>query len=122
MTRNNILADKSIDFAIRIVNCYKYLTEEKNEYIFSKQLLRSGTSIGANIHEGIEAQSKSDFISKLSISLKEASETSYWFKVLFRTGAITESMYSSLHKDLDEIIRILIASIKTTKQNISKQQ
>jgi four helix bundle protein len=122
MTRNNILADKSIDFAIRIVNCYKYLTEEKNEYIISKQLLRSGTSIGANIHEGIEAQSKSDFISKLSISLKEASETSYWFKVLFRTGAITESMYSSLHKDLDEIIRILIASIKTTKQNISKQQ
>ena len=122
MTRSNILADKSIDFAIRIVNCYKYLTEEKNEYIISKQLLRSGTSIGANIHEGIEAQSKSDFISKLSISLKEASETSYWFKVLFRTGAITESMYSSLHKDLDEIIRILIASIKTTKQNISKQQ
>ena len=122
MTRNNILADKSIDFAIRIVNCYKYLTEEKNEYIISKQLLRSGTSIGANIHEGIEAQSKSDFISKLSISLKEASETSYWFKVLFRRGAITESMYSSLHKDLDEIIRILIASIKTTKQNISKQQ
>ena len=122
MTRSNILADKSIDFAIRIVNCYKYLTEEKNEYIISKQLLRSGTNIGTNIHEGIEAQSKSDFISKLSISLKEASETSYWFKVLFRTGAITESMYSSLHKDLDEIIRILIASIKTTKQNISKQQ
>ena len=121
MTRNNVLADKSIDFAIRIVNCYQYLMTEKKEYIISKQMFRSGTSIGANIHEGIQAQSKNDFISKLSISLKEASETSYWLKVLKRTEYISEVMYSSLLSDLDEIIRILIATIKTTKKNINEQ-
>ncbi len=121
MTRNNVLADKSIDFAIRIVNCYQYLMTEKKEYIISKQMFRSGTSIGANIHEGIQAQSKNDFISKISISLKEASETSYWLKVLKRTEYINEVMYSSLLSDLDEIIRILIATIKTTKKNINEQ-
>ena len=78
MTRNNILADKSVDFAIRMAKCYNYLMNEKNEFIMSKQMFRCGTSIGANIHEAIQAQSKADFISKLSISLKEASETSFW--------------------------------------------
>ena len=117
MTQDNILMDKSIDFAIRMTNCYKYLMEEKNEYIMSKQLFRSGTSIGANIHEGVQAQSKADFISKLGIALKEASETSFWLKVLHRTSHLDDKMYQSLIIELDSIIRILVASIKTTKKN-----
>ena len=94
MTENNILADKTIDFSIRIIRCYKYLTEEKNEYIISKQLFRSGTSIGANVHEAIQAQSKPDFINKLSISLKEASESSYWITLLQKTEFLDQKLYS----------------------------
>ncbi len=120
MTENNILADKTIDFSIRIIRCYKYLTEEKNEYIISKQLFRSGTSIGANVHEAIQAQSKPDFINKLSISLKEASESSYWITLLQKTEFLDQKLYSSLKNDLDEIIRILISSIKTSKKGIKK--
>ena len=119
MTQDNILMDKSIDFAIRMTNCYKYLMEKKNEYIMSKQLFRSGTSIGANIHEGVQAQSKADFISKLGIALKEASETSFWLKVLHRTSHLDDKMYQSLIIELDSIIRILVASIKTTKKNLA---
>ncbi len=117
MTHNNILADKSIDFAIRMTKCYQYLMDEKKEFIMSKQLFRSGTSIGANIHEAIQAQSKNDFISKLSISLKEASETSFWLVVLHRSDKLDEQLYKSLKNDIDEIIRLLTSSIKTTKQN-----
>ena len=84
MTHDNIVADKSVDFAIRITNCYKYLVREKREDIMSKQLFRSGTSIGANIHEGIQGQSRADFVSKLNIALKEASETSDWLVVLHK--------------------------------------
>ena len=113
----NILAEKSIAFAIRIVNCYKYLMNEQNEHVMSKQLLRCGTSIGANIHEGIQGQSIPDFVSKLSIALKEASETSYWLIVLNRTDYLNDEMYSSLKDDLDEISKILVSSIKTTKKN-----
>ena len=115
MTRNNILADKSVDFAIRMAKCHEYLKNEKQEYIMSKQLFRCGTSIGANIHEAIQAQSKADFISKLSISLKEASEASFWLVVLHKAGTMDENIYISLKSDLDEIIRILISTIKTTK-------
>lgn len=118
MIQDNLLTEKSIEFAIRMTNCYKYLTEEKNEYIMSKQMFRSGTSIGANIHEGIQAQSKADFVSKLSIALKEASETSYWLVVLNRADFLDEKLYLSLKADVDEIIRILVASIKTTKKNM----
>ncbi len=118
MMQDNILVDKSIDFAIRMSNCYKYLLKEKREDIISKQMFRSGTSIGANIHEGIQAQSKADFVSKLSIALKEASETSYWLIVLYKANYLEEKLFESLKKDLDEIIRILIASIKTTKKNM----
>ena len=91
---------------------------KKKEFIMSKQLFRSGTSIGANIHEGIQAQSKPDFISKLGIALKEASETSYWITLLNKAEYLDESMFYSLKKDLDEIIRILISSIKTSKKNL----
>ena len=101
-----------------MANCYKYLMGEKNEFIMSKQLFRSGTSIGANIHEGIQAQSKADFISKFGIALKEASETSYWLVVLNRAKYLDDVSYLSLKSDIDEIIRILVASIKTSKKNM----
>jgi len=116
------LADKSIDFAIRMAKCYQYLMEEKHEYIMSKQVFRSGTSIGANIHEAIQAQSKPDFISKLSISLKEASETSFWLVVLHKSGMLDENIYQSIKNDLDEIIRILISTIKTSKKNQTNEE
>ena len=119
MTQNNILIDKSIDFAIRMANCYKYLMEEKNEYIMSKQMFRSGTSIGANVHEGVQAQSKADFISTLGIALKEASETSFWLVVIHRSHYLDDKLYLSLKTDLDSIIRILVATLKTTKKNMS---
>ncbi|MDY6257499.1 MAG: four helix bundle protein [Bacteroidaceae bacterium] len=119
MTHDNILADKSVDFAIRITNCYKYLMKEKREDIMSKQLFRSGTSIGANIHEGIQGQSRADFVSKLNIALKEASETSYWLVVLHKANILEEKLFNSLKEDIDEIIRLLIASIKTTKKNMA---
>ena len=85
MTQNNVLADKTIAFAIRIVNCYNYLVDTKKEFTMSKQMFRSGTSIGANVHEAIQGQSRADFVSKMSISLKEASETSFWLVLLHKT-------------------------------------
>lgn len=115
MRQNNILADKSTDFGIRIVRCHQFLTREKKEYVLSKQIYRSGTSIGANIHEGIFAQSKPDFISKLSIALKEAGETSYWLKLLYHTDYLEERLFSSLHGDCEELIKILTATIKSSK-------
>ena len=121
MTQNNLLVDKSIAFAIRIVNCYNYLTETKNEYTMSKQVFRSGTSIGANIHEGIQGQSRADFVSKMGISLKEASETSFWLVLLHKTNYLDDKIYCSLKNDVDEIIRILISTIKTTKKNNNEQ-
>lgn len=117
MTENNTLADKSIAFSIRIVKCYNFLVNEKKEYVMSKQIFRSGTSVGANIHEAIQGQSRADFISKMSIALKEASETSYWLILLHRTSFLEDKLYLSLKNDIDEIIRILISTIKTTKKN-----
>ena len=117
MTENNILVDKSIAFAIRIVNCYNYLSEQKKEFTMSKQMFRSGTSIGAIIHEAIQGQSRADLVSKMNIALKEASETSYWLLVLHKTAFLDYRVYQSLKCDVDEIIRILIATIKTTKKN-----
>jgi four helix bundle protein len=89
MTQNNVLADKTITFAIRIVNCYNYLVDTKKEFTMSKQMFRSGTSIGANVHEAIQGQSRADFVSKMSISLKEASETSFWLVLLHKTHFLT---------------------------------
>ena len=113
---SSILADKSLAFAIRIVNCVKFLRFDKSEHVMSKQILRSGTSIGANIYEAAYAQSKADFVSKLSISLKEASETSYWLTLLSKTDYLEEDAYVSMKKDVDEIIRLIIASVKTSKK------
>ena len=113
---NNIIVVKSKAFAIRIINMYKYLTQTKNEHIMSKQLLKSGTSIGANIKEGIRGQSKSDFYSKLNIALKEASETEYWLEILFETDYIDKKMFDSVYADCQEIIKILVSITKTQNQ------
>ena len=112
----SVLAMKSLDFGVRVVHCAQLKKKEKSEFIMSKQMLRSGTSIGANIHEGLYAQSKADFVSKLSISLKEANETSYWLILLKKTDYLTLEVYNSLKSDLDELIRMIISSLKTAKK------
>ena len=110
----NIIENKSFEFAVRIVNLRKFLVREKNEYILSKQLMRSGTSIGANVSE---AQSKADFVSKMSIALKEANETNYWLKLLYRTDYIDEKQFGSMVGYLDEISSILVSICNTSKQD-----
>ncbi len=104
---DNIIQQKSFAFAIRIVNAYKYLKDEKKEFVLSKQMLRSGTSIGANIEESIGGQSKADFISKLSIAYKEARETSYWLKLLKASAYLTPDMADSLISDSNETCKII---------------
>jgi four helix bundle protein len=116
-TKVNVLKDKSYKFALRIVKLYKHLTEEKKEYVLSKQVLRSGTSIGANIAEGNQAQSKPDFIHKLSIAHKESFETEYWLCLLRDGEFITEKQAESLITDCQEVQKILTSSIKTAKAN-----
>ena len=113
----NVIQDKSRNFAIRIINCCKYLVGQKNERIMSKQLLRSGTSIGANTRESRNAQSRLDFLNKLNIALKEADETAYWLELLHESGYIDKEKFTDLHKDCDELIRILTSITKTTKSN-----
>ena len=110
------LRTKSEDFAIRIIRLYQYLTKDKNEYVMSKQIYRSGTSIGANIAESRNAQSSADFISKLSIALKESDETEYWLKNLYSSGILNEKQFLSIHHDNIEITKMLTSAIKTIKQ------
>ena len=112
---SNVIQDKSRAFAIEVINCYKFLVEEQHEYVLSKQLLRSGTSIGANARESKNAQSKSDFLNKLSIALKEADETDYWLDLLHATDYLDDAMYDALADDCNEIIKILTSIIKTLK-------
>lgn len=114
---DGILIVKSKGFAIRIINLYKYLCNDKKEYVLSKQILRSGTSIGANIRESVFAQSKNDFISKMSIALKESNETHYWIELLNETGFISNKESDSLKADCKELLKILQASIITAKSN-----
>jgi four helix bundle protein len=113
---NSIIQQKSRDFAIRIIGCYKFLTEQKNEFIMSKQLLRCGTSIGANTRESKNAQSRMDFLNKLNIALKEADETEYWLDLLHETKYLDDQQYTSLNDDCIELIKILTASIKKLKE------
>ena len=117
MKDNNVIETKSFEFAVRTVNLYKYLTAEKQEYVISKQLLRSGTSIGANVSEAQQAQSSSDFLSKMSISLKESYESDYWLRLLKRTEYLNNDEYDSIISDCREIIKMLVSIIKTTKDN-----
>ena len=109
---------KSYNFAIRIVKLYQYLQSEHKEFVLSKQLLRSGTSIGALIREAKYAQSKADFINKLSIALKEANETQYWIDLLYDTSYLSQKMYDSIKSDSKELIKLLVASIKTLNRVI----
>ncbi len=117
MKENNQIVQKSKAFAVRIIKLYQYLTEEKKEYILSKQVLRCGTSIGANIKESIRAQSTADFLAKMQISLKEASETEYWLELLAETDYITEKASKSLLQDCRELIKIITSIVKTSKSN-----
>lgn len=115
---DSIVYIKSFKFAVRVVELYKLLCKEKKEYVLSKQLLRSGTSIGANIREALEGQSKKDFIAKLSILLKEATETEYWLELMYETNFLDQKRFESLLIDLKEIIKLLNAIIKTSKRNV----
>jgi four helix bundle protein len=115
--KEDIIKTKSLEFALRNVKLFQYLTDNKKEFVLSKQLLRSGTSTGALVRESEHAESKADFIHKLSIALKEANESDYWIELLYRSGYLAESEYQSLFSDLDEIIRLLVSIIKTFKGN-----
>ncbi len=112
---SNPVKEKSFNFSIRIVKLYKYLTEEKSEYILSKQLLKSGTSIGANVSESQAAQSNSDFVSKMHIAFKEALETKYWIELLVATDYLTKEQGFSMLKDCEELANLLASIIKTSK-------
>ena len=111
-----IVEQKSFQFAIRIVKLYKHLRATKKEFVLSKQLLRSGTSIGANVAEAQQAQSRADFISKLNISLKETAETDYWLRLLHATDYLSDAEFESVHSDCVEIGKILTAILKSTKK------
>jgi four helix bundle protein len=117
---NNVIVEKSYKFALRIVKMSQYVCKEKNEYVLSKQVLRSGTSIGALIQEAMHAESTADFIHKLSISYKEANETQYWILLLRDSDIIDSKSANSILKDCDEIIRILTSIIKSSKLKLKK--
>jgi four helix bundle protein len=114
---NQIVTDSKA-FAVRIIKLYKYLTEEKKEFVISKQVLRSGTSIGANISESVFAQSRMDFVSKMSIALKEANETKYWLELLVETDYLTEEQYKSVAENVKKIIGTLVNIVNSTKNNV----
>jgi four helix bundle protein len=117
--KESVLSDKSFAFAVRIVNLYRYLSEEHREWVLSKQVMRSGTSIGANVEESKHAQSRVDFVHKLSIAQKEAVETHYWIRLLEAGGYITGSNAQSLLMECEELQRILTSSIKTAKSRLN---
>ncbi len=116
--KESVLKEKSYQFALRVIKLYKYITAEKKEYVLSKQILRSGTSIGANIEEANQAQSKTDFVHKLSISQKEAFETDYWLRLLRDSEYLTEAQANSLLNDCQELQKLLTTSIKTAKESL----
>ena len=113
---NNTIQDKSFRFAVRIVNLCRYLQAEQKEFVLTKQLLKSGTSIGANVSESQQAQSRPDFVSKLNIALKEAYETNYWLRLLYETKFLADDAFQSIFTDCQELERLLISIIKTSKE------
>ncbi|WP_029270590.1 four helix bundle protein [Flavobacterium sp. KJJ] len=115
----NVIKTKSFNFALRIIKLFRFLKEEKKEFILSKQLLRSGTSIGALVRESEQAESKKDFIHKLAVAQKEANETDYWLELLFQSGYLNETQFKSIKSDILEINKILASIIITTKQKLS---
>jgi len=118
--KQNVTAEKAFDFAERIYKLHKYLMNEKREYILAKQLLRSGTSIGANFEEAIGAQSTRDFIAKVSLSYREARETSYWLRLLNRVNVIELTHFESIHKDCLELMNLLSSILVTTKAKLNQ--
>ncbi|PKQ64974.1 hypothetical protein BZG02_03775 [Labilibaculum filiforme] len=121
MRSKSIIKEKSFRFAIRIVKLYKYLISEKKEFVLSKQLLRSGTSIGANVGESQNAESKADFIHKLGIAQKETDESLYWLELLRETNYIADDEFTSMKSDASELLKIIRSIILTTKQNNKKK-
>lgn len=119
--KKNIIKEKSFDFALSIVELYKHLRDNKKEYVLSKQMLRSGTSIGANVRESEHAESKADFIHKLSIAQKEANESEYWIELLYKSEYIDKTMYESLFIKIDEIKRLLSSILVSLKNKPPKQ-
>ena len=115
--KDNLIVQKSKAFAIRCVNLYKFLVDDKREYVMSKQLLRSGTSIGANVKEAMRGQSKADFGTKMNIALKEANETEYWLEILQETNFLTDSQADSMLTDCREILKLLTSIVKSTFTN-----
>ena len=115
MRTDNVVVIKSKAFALRIIKLYRYMQSEQGEYVLSKQLLRSGTSIGANVKEAIQGQSKADFYSKLNISLKEASESEYWLELLHESGYLEKEAFESIYSDCQELIKILVSITKTQR-------
>lgn len=116
IVKENVIKNKSFDFALRIVKLYQFLCDKK-EFVLSKQLLRSGTAIGALVREAEHAESTADFIHKLSIALKEANESDYWIDLLHQSGYLDEVSYKSIQADLLEILKLLVSIIKSSKQN-----
>lgn len=117
--KENIIRDKSFAFAVRVVSLYKHLAEVKKEYVMAKQLLRSGTSVGALVRESEHAESKKDFVHKLSIAQKEINETLYWLELLQTTGYLTNEQFTSINSDAVEIIKLITTIIKTTKLKLT---
>ena len=115
--KDNIIVKKTFAFSVRVMNLHKYLTEQRKEYIVSKQICKSGTSIGANVSEAQRAQSTADFVSKMKVALKEANETQYWLQLLHETKHITDKEFESMHSDLVEILKLLTAICKNYPQN-----
>lgn len=122
VNENNNIYELSFKFSIRIINLYKYLTNEKKEFVLSKQLLRSGSSIGTNVREARNAESKTDFIHKMGIAQKECDETQYWIELLRATDYISEEEFSSIHKDNNSLLNILKSIILSTKKSINHKQ
>ena len=118
--RENVVKNKSFAFALRIVKLYQFLCEQKKEFVLSKQLLRSGTALGALVREAEQAESPADFIHKMAIALKEANETEYWIELLYQSKYIDETSFNSIKADLTELLKLLISIIKTTKLNHKK--
>jgi len=116
----SVVVDKSFDFSVRIVKLYKFLSTEKNEYVLSKQLLRCGTSIGANVSEAQRGQSMADFTTKMCIALKEANETEYWIRLLYKTDYLEKNQFESLYKDIEELVNILTSICKTSQEKLQK--
>lgn len=115
--KDNLIFDKSKAFALRIIKLYRYLKDDKKEYILSKQVLRCGTSIGANAKEAVNGQSKADFYAKMYIAYKEANETEYWLELLYESGYIDKNAFNSIYSDCKELIKILASITKTQKEN-----